>query len=939
MGKSTVSCFKIITCAGDPVDVEASESKASGNKRGWSFRKRSARHRVLSNTVISEMQSFDNSPETANVNLQTQPNTTFPEKTSAMPWTDEIPQLSTSVVSKVSDTRVAIEDNTMHDVKPDESKVSDTSVIIEDNTMHDVKPDESKVSDTSVILEDNTMHDVKPDESKVSDASIVIEDNTMNDVKPDESKVSVTSVIIEDNTMHDVKPDESIIVVIQASIRAFLAQREILKLRNIVKLQAAVRGHLVRRHAVGTLQCVQAIVKMQAVVRARFAHLSSEGKLDGNHVKDNHSSKLLVILYLGQQPDEKGNSVTKPNVTYASIDKLLSNKFAHQVLESTPRTKRIHIKCDPSKSDSAWQWLERWMSISSMGVEQLQKPNSVIEQEEKVGCSASQVETRFPSEGCESIDLKADITETVTSCKSEENLVTCDAYNFEFQPCQPSSSSKSDDLEPPQPGNSGMLKSIENSLELHPNQTDESDLISEMELKSISSNPEMESKQTSGMSKSKESSLELLSNQTNQSDLISQMELKSISSKPKMESEQTSHSVKIIAPEQVETEGKKLAFGTRKATNPAFIAVQSKFEELSLPANSARSTCNQDVGVESNSDAISSAMENAISTREIGLGEDSVLRTSRVKVGSECGTELSISSTLDSPDRSEIGAMEVEQEAVLAEEGTNYPNNSKNLEIEANDQATISDQPEKLDDVNGADGEPVNSVTAVDSLQEKQKPETNVPNVQIELESETDHKAYNLETGHQAYKSSPEASAKSHLTIPESHGTPSSQVSVKAERTKSNSAASKRKSLSAGKMSPTNPDHDSGVRSSLEQLPKERKTGKRRNSFGSARPDNVDQEPRDSNSNNSLPNYMLATESARAKALANSSPRSSPDMQDKEIYVKKRHSLPSANEKHGSPRIHQSTSRAQQGAKGNGHPHEEKVAKVKIDSMEKQNSI
>ncbi|KAI8005413.1 Protein IQ-DOMAIN 32 [Camellia lanceoleosa] len=608
MGKSTVSCFKIITCAGDPVDVEASESKASGNKRGWSFRKRSARHRVLSNTVISEMQSFDNSPETANVNLQTQPNTTFPEKTSAMPWTDEIPQLSTSVGSKVSDTRVAIEDNTMHDVKPDESKVSDTSVIIEDNTMHDVKPDESKVSDTSVIIEDNTMHDVKPDESKVSDASIVIEDNTMNDVKSDESKVSVTSVIIEDNTMHDVKPDESIIVVIQASIRAFLAQREILKLRNIVKLQAAVRGHLVRRHAVGTLQCVQAIVKMQAVVRARFARLSSEGKLDGNHAKDNHSSKLL----------EKGNSVTKPNVTYASIEKLLSNKFAHQVLESTPRTKRIHIKCDPSKSDSAWQWLERWMSISSMGVEQLQKPNSVIEQEEK-----------------------------------------------------------------------------------------------------------------------------------------------------------------------------------------------SKFEELSLPANSARSTssCNQDVGVESNSDAISSAMENAISTREIGLGEDS------------------------------------------------------------------------------------------------------------------------------AYKSSPEASAKSHMTIPESHGTPSSQVSVKAERTKSSSAASKRKSLSAGKMSPTNPDHDSGVRSSLEQLPKERKTGKRRNSFGSARPDNVDQEPRDSS--NSLPNYMLATESARAKALANSSPRSSPDMQDKEIYIKKRHSLPSANEKHGSPLL----GIYLVAYKPKSCFFREKVAKVKIDNMEKQNSI
>lgn len=39
-------------------------------------------------------------------------------------------------------------------------------------------------------------------------------------------------------------------------------------------MQAAVRGHLVRMHAVGTLRCVQAIVKMQALVRARRARLS-----------------------------------------------------------------------------------------------------------------------------------------------------------------------------------------------------------------------------------------------------------------------------------------------------------------------------------------------------------------------------------------------------------------------------------------------------------------------------------------------------------------------------------------------------------------------------------------------------------------------------------------------------------------------------------------
>lgn len=41
-------------------------------------------------------------------------------------------------------------------------------------------------------------------------------------------------------------------------------------------MQAAVRGHLVRRQAVGTLRCVQAIVKMQILVRARHTNRIAE---------------------------------------------------------------------------------------------------------------------------------------------------------------------------------------------------------------------------------------------------------------------------------------------------------------------------------------------------------------------------------------------------------------------------------------------------------------------------------------------------------------------------------------------------------------------------------------------------------------------------------------------------------------------------------------
>lgn len=80
------------------------------------------------------------------------------------------------------------------------------------------------------------------------------------------------------------------------------ARRALLKLKNVVKLQAAVRGHLVRRHAVGTLRCVQAIVKMQLLIRARRTRLFREGscpeKLDAA-LNEESPTTLVILLKFG----------------------------------------------------------------------------------------------------------------------------------------------------------------------------------------------------------------------------------------------------------------------------------------------------------------------------------------------------------------------------------------------------------------------------------------------------------------------------------------------------------------------------------------------------------------------------------------------------------------------------------------------------------------
>lgn len=823
MGRSTGSCFKIIACgSGDSVDrddLDASESKGA-DKRGWSFRKRSARHRVLSNTVITETPSSGNkqSPESTAVSFQAPADSTISEKTSEILWTEGTLRLSTSVPKAATVSTLVTETTT-------EDGVLATKAAIEEETLA-----------TEAAKEDDT---------------------------------SVTEAVTEDDTSVDVNPDESAIV-IQAAVRRFLAQRALVKHKKLVKLQAAIRGHLVRRRAVGTLRCVHAIVKVQALIRARHAHLSAEGsatedKLDKKHGNDNH----------GMNPTEMKTTGTKQHPTYVSMEKLLSNRFACQLLES-PKTE-ITFKLDSSKPNSAWKWLERWMSASATETEQAHnlESNPELHEQDKFNHPESQVESVIPSEDKPTV-VKSDVEEAAVPCDSKENLIAHEE----------TSSLVSDSLKRPQPVNTCMLSSKGSNL---------------------------------------------LPSETRYSGSVSQVEPSSLSDKPELEAEEPKRSMKRLAPEQADSDGRKFVFGSRKASNPAFIAAHSKFEELTSTSNSAKSinSSNQDLGVDSCADTVSSSHNNAIKTRDVELSENSVSHNSRVHVGgSECGTELSITSTLDSPDRSEVVNLEFETESKVLEEEIGNPTSSNTLDIEditldIEDKLqhtilgteltySISVPPEQRDSGIGADIELSKPVTDGDLSQVEYKLEENTSNAPINSE---------LETGHPVYKSSPEASPRSHMTVPESQGTPASQVSTNTKKSRSDKKGSsqKRKSLSASKRSPINAGLDSGVRSSMEQLPKDHKTAKRRNSFGSPRPDHVDQEPRDSSSSNSLPSYMQATESARAKALAaNGSPRSSPDVQDKEIYIKKRHSLPGTNGRQGSPRIQRSMSQAQQSTKGNG---------------------
>ncbi|CAL5209492.1 unnamed protein product [Lathyrus oleraceus] len=141
-------------------------------------------------------------------------------------------------------------------------------------------------------------------------------------------------------------PEETAAVRIQSAFRGYLARRALRALKALVKLQALVRGHIVRKQSADMLRRMQTLVRLQTQARATRAHHLSSDNL--------HSFKSSLCHYPVPEEYEDPHS-----------HRVCSTKFGGSSILKRCSSNANFRKIESERQRFGSNWLDHWMQDNS----------------------------------------------------------------------------------------------------------------------------------------------------------------------------------------------------------------------------------------------------------------------------------------------------------------------------------------------------------------------------------------------------------------------------------------------------------------------------------------------------------------------------------------------------------------------------------------------